>query len=311
MISYNDIFERAVQDPCSEACDCEDSPSPRTLSIQNPVGSLTNTTTTTTTNNNVTTQPVQSTLPHKLFFTDVFDDEEEDEEDDDDDSEEGLNMDKHRLRKINTIPIHAIRPIPQRPKLRNRANSCALIHQLYRSNSNVATPVVESPLAKTHSVNYFPPARNGSVCNNYTTTSTSQTQDLTANPLRRQSSCLAIPTHIYGLEKYVSSELDELSSSCIDVPAKGISTLNSNTLPSTRTVTPNNIFSSSSSTATLSSISSSSSDINTKKKPCSTSSNSSTTSPLKKWKKVAAKKTNGLREARKSFIKVSLANSFA
>ncbi|CAL9735876.1 hypothetical protein MOSE0_I06502 [Monosporozyma servazzii] len=257
MLYNTNIFERAVQDPCSEACDSEDS------SPYNQFQSfLAN-----------SKQRTLYTLPHKSLFKDMFNDDEDDEEDDgQEDEDEGLSMDKHRLRKTNTIPFNTA---AQRPKLRNRANSCALIHQLYRSNSATA----ESPLlARTYSNSS---RMNSVLCNNYNYNYTTA-QDFSS--LRKQSSSLAIPTHVYGLEKYVSSQLDELSSSCVNTATHSSHT------PSTTLSS-----SSHSSTDTLSSISSAESDTINKHHPPINNNNNRPT----------------VKQASKSFIKVSLANSFA
>lgn len=251
-----DIFERAVQDPCSEACDSEDS------SPYNQFQSfLAN-----------SKQRTLYTLPHKPLFKDMFNDEDEEEEEDEHE-DEGLSMDKHRLRKTNTIPFNTT---AQRPKLRNRANSCALIHQLYRSNSATA----ESPLlARTYSNSS---RMNSVLCNNYNYNyNYSTAQDFSS--LRKQSSSLAIPTHVYGLEKYVSSQLDELSSSCVNTATHSSHTPSTTISSSSR-----------SSTDTLSSISSADSDTINKHHPPINNNNRPT-----------------VKQASKSFIKVSLANSFA
>lgn len=368
MSSYNDIFERAVQDPCSDACDCEDSiaPTDTTITTTPPSTALFHPTTTT---DNIFYKNISNRrLPQKIIFNNVFDDDADTEEDDADEEETEeehthkhtrqrhgedveLDMAKHALRKINTSPFHNIGPVPQRPQLRDRANSCAFIHQLSRSNSNVATNPLPYPrwedafLTRTPSASYFSNSRSNNITRN-----NSYISDFHCNPLRRQSSSLAIPTHIYGLEKYVSSELDKLSSSYVDsnmqltntsppsppppppssssVPfnstnsnshaVMGAESVSHNTIP-TKSKTSDSISKNiEGSSAKLSSpISSSTSISSTASSTTSTdiiSSNkkkSTPTSHLTKWKNAALKRTHGLKPTRKSFIKVSLANSFA
>ncbi|KAK5780078.1 uncharacterized protein PWA37_001543 [Arxiozyma heterogenica] len=381
MSSYNDIFERAVQDPCSDACDCEDSIAPTDATVTTTISSTTIPIPIAADNILYKNIPNRR-LPQKIIFNDVFDDDADTEEDNADEEENEkkhthkytrrhnsddakLDMTKHALRKVNTSPLHNIVSVPQRPQLHNRANSCALIHQLSRSNSNAAANPLPYPkredafLTRTSSANYFSNSRSNNITRN-----NSYISDFHCNSLRRQSSSLAIPTHIYGLEKYVSSELDELSSSCVGPNTQSITTSPSSSSPSpspppfnstgtnsrhnnnsknhysnssgyshtikeaksissnttstrgkTSASIPQKIENSSdnlsssilSPTSVLSSASSTTSTdvINTNKKK------STPTSHLIKWKNAALKKTHGLKPTRKSFIKVSLANSFA
>lgn len=379
MSSYNDIFERAVQDPCSDACDCEDSIVPTDATVTTTTISSTTTPIPTAADNILYKNIPNRRLPQKIIFNDVFDNDADTEEDnaDEDENEKKhtheytrrhnnddakLDITKHALRKVNTSPLHDIVSVPQRPQLHNRANSCALIHRLSRSNSNAAANPLPYPkredafLTRTSSASYFPNSRSNNITRN-----NSYISDFHCNPLRRQSSSLAIPTHIYGLEKYVSSELDELSSSCVGPNTQPITTSSSSSpspppfnstgtnsshnnssknnysnssgyshtikeaksisfnTTSTRSKTsasiPQKIENSSvnlsssilSPTSVLSTASSTTSTdvINTNKKK------STPTSHLIKWKNAALKRTHGLKPTRRSFIKVSLANSFA
>lgn len=379
MSSYNDIFERAVQDPCSDACDCEDSIVPTDATVTTTTISSTTIPIPTATDNILYKNIPNRRLPQKIIFNDVFDNDADTEEDnaDEDENEKKhtheytrrhnsddakLDITKHALRKVNTSPLHDIVSVPQRPQLHNRANSCALIHRLSRSNSNAAANPLPYPkredafLTRTSSASYFPNSRSNNITRN-----NSYISDFHCNPLRRQSSSLAIPTHIYGLEKYVSSELDELSSSCVGPNTQPITTSSSSSpspppfnstgtnsshnnssknnysnssgyshtikeaksisfnTTSTRSKTsasiPQKIENSSvnlsssilSPTSVLSTASSTTSTdvINTNKKK------STPTSHLIKWKNAALKRTHGLKPTRRSFIKVSLANSFA
>lgn len=161
--------------------------------------------------------------------------------------------------------------ILERPILKTRANSCALIHQIarspiYASNNNInnnnmniktisrpKTPVVLTPknnnnnnnneysdshdsiprFFKNRSMSFSSTCRNNSFifnpllrsssnvnigatnntdCNINNNNNNYNSNTNTRNHFRRQSSSYAIPTHVYGLEKYVSSALDELSS---------------------------------------------------------------------------------------------------
>lgn len=367
MSPYNDIFERAVQDPCSDACDCEDSVAPTTTTTPS-----TTIPTSTTTDNILYKNIPNRRLLQKIIFNDVFDDGADTEEDEAGEEENKgehthkythrhqgddveLDIAKHALRKINTSPLHNIVSVPQRPQLRDRANSCALIHQLSRSNSNVATNPLPYPrwedtfLTRTPSTNHS--------CSNNITRNNSYISNFHCNPLRRQSSSLAIPTHIYGLEKYVSSELDELSSSYVGSNIQPTTTSSSSTLPppaplSNNTSTNNSNSNSrsrnnshvvkeaksalsntisiktktsdsisrnikSSSTNLSSPISSPSSIPSTASSTTSADiiyankKKSTPTSHLMKWKNATLKRTHGLKPTKKSFIKVSLANSFA
>ncbi|EJS42377.1 isf1p [Saccharomyces arboricola H-6] len=100
----------------------------------------------------------------------------------------------HHLRKIKTAPHHlsAFNPPSTmshcnettRPSARIRANSSTFIHQLSRQSTR------ESSLGDT-----------AELCNEHKC----------VKPRSRHSSCYGIPTHLYGLEKYVSSELDSLA----------------------------------------------------------------------------------------------------
>lgn len=383
MSSYNDIFERAVQDPCSDACDCEDSIVPTDATVTTTTISSTTIPIPTATDNILYKNIPNRRLPQKIIFNDVFDNDADTEEDnaDEDENEKKhtheytrrhnnddakLDITKHALRKVNTSPLHDIVSVPQRPQLHNRANSCALIHRLSRSNSNAAANPLPYPkredafLTRTSSASYFPNSRSNNITRN-----NSYISDFHCNPLRRQSSSLAIPTHIYGLEKYVSSELDELSSSCVGPNTQPITTSSSSSSSSSPSPPPfnstgtnsshnnsskNNYSNSSgyshtikeaksisfnttstrsktsasipqkienssvnlsssilSPTSVLSTASSTTSTdvINTNKKK------STPTSHLIKWKNAALKRTHGLKPTRRSFIKVSLANSFA
>lgn len=332
MPSYNDIFERSVQDPCSDACDCEDSLISSSASFPPP-----------TTDHTVYKNTSHKTLPHNILPNYLSNNNDNNtgkiKEKHSDNIE--LDMTKHELRKIHTTPLHNMVSVPQRPQLGNRANSCAFIHQLSRTNSNVSTnplPCTTRPeapfLKRASSTNCLPNSRNNNnntvVARNYCCA-----MDLHCSPLKRESSSLAIPTHIYGLEKYVSSELDELSSSNIDSKIQSTSNSSSNNYSNSGTnhyfvsekkgtftkintsksisqnlETSSALFSSplSSSTSISSTASSTTSlddTISSNKKKVTT------TSHLKKWKNAALKKTQGLKPARKSFIKVALANSFA
>ncbi|CCK69669.1 Isf1p KNAG_0C05710 [Huiozyma naganishii CBS 8797] len=180
------IFERDVQDPCSAACDCADA-CKNTASAAPVVG--------------VSDSPVfasRCNLPEKVTA----------------------------LRKIHTAPhpwengpsqfllvctggptpISPPSPLSEQRPVRKRANSFAFIHRLSRNSS---MSKMFDYADNTASRPKF--SRSGSMDDGLAP-SLAQLQVSPTAPLTRHNSCYAIPTHVYGLEKYVTSELDELSS---------------------------------------------------------------------------------------------------
>ncbi|CAI4049594.1 hypothetical protein SUVZ_13G2170 [Saccharomyces uvarum] len=172
----SEIFERDVQDPFCQGCDYEDE-----MSVPNFVGS---------------NDFVNSKLASFSFENSLKNNFSR--------NNSSINSSRHNscphiighhLRKIKTAPHHlssfippssanhsneTIRPTPRRV----RANSSTLIHQLCRQSTR------QSSLGDTTNT-----------C----------IEHKRSKPRSRNSSCYGIPTHLYGLEKYVSSELDSLA----------------------------------------------------------------------------------------------------
>lgn len=171
----SEIFERDVQDPFCQGCDYKDE-----TFVPNFVGSND------FVNSNLASFSFENSLKNNFSR-----------------NNSSINSSRHNscphiighhLRKIKTAPHHlssfippssvnhsneTIRPAPRRV----RANSSTLIHQLCRQSTrqslgDTTNTCIERKRAKSRS---------------------------------RQSSCYGIPTHLYGLEKYVSSELDSLA----------------------------------------------------------------------------------------------------
>ncbi|CCF55634.1 hypothetical protein KAFR_0A01960 [Kazachstania africana CBS 2517] len=132
------------------------------------------------------------------------------------------------------------------PFKRTRTNSCAFIHQLSRKPSKSqlhpdvmvweeSTDIKRHPALQMRANSLVPITTSTIDCNNINNTSNTTTTNNNNNninisdnsksnhhsrqnsnipsPLTRRSSCYAIPSHVYGLEKYVNCALDELSTS--------------------------------------------------------------------------------------------------
>lgn len=212
-----DIFERAVQDPCSDAVDNEDCDT--------------------------------TSINEKSLLEDV------------DLQNLKLGKGKHKLTKSKTTPDYYERSNMRHKYInnsnktydgnkgvsstflrstsntintntRNRTNSCAFIHQSSRRPSFNNVP------RKTGSVVSIELEANDNNNNNNNLNDNGTT--LLFIPLSRESSCCAIPSHVYGLEKYVSCELDELSV-CDDYDYSNKNTMEPNS-PTSSSDTENLIF---------------------------------------------------------------------
>lgn len=239
MSSSLNIFERAVQDPFSEACDNEDEEEFLTfngnsrsagldsrrlndskegdndyLECEDARKAFANLITGEKPNNNF--EPRSSSNNYKLYSPNL--------------NIESSTPNKIRwknrphnleLMKIRTAPHrlggfplgtsnmpHAVSqedlsPVAGFPLRRNRANSSSFIHHLSRQTTGQSNTNQNQQLSRE------PTNVNASA------TKLTRSYSLTHQPFRktlpRHSSCFAIPTHLYGLEKYVLSELDALS----------------------------------------------------------------------------------------------------
>ncbi|CAI1634880.1 hypothetical protein SEUBUCD646_0M02200 [Saccharomyces eubayanus] len=172
----SEIFERDVQDPFCQGCDYEDE-----TVVPNFLGS---------------NDFVNSKLASFSFENSLKNNYSRNNSSNNSNRHNSFpHIIGHHLRKIKTAPHHlssfipptsantsneTIRPAPRRV----RANSSTLIHQLCRQSTR------QSSLGDT-----------ANTC----------IEHKRSKPRSRHSSCYGIPTHLYGLEKYVSSELDSLA----------------------------------------------------------------------------------------------------
>ncbi|CCH62771.1 hypothetical protein TBLA_0I01120 [Henningerozyma blattae CBS 6284] len=184
---HSDIFERDVQDPCSYACDSADAPVH--LQPYDP-------------------QPYES-QPYPYPYPGV-----------NPNVNPGVNPNLNSLSLSQSHP--SLSPQPHSPAPRRcRTNSSTLILRLSRQSSRaelgasdlpalLASPGFTSPAAPTPPPSAFrDPALRDPACPDVPEHGLARSLSLSTTPLFTTSSntCSAIPTHLYGLEKYVDSHL--------------------------------------------------------------------------------------------------------
>ncbi|CCD26387.1 Isf1p NDAI_0H02130 [Naumovozyma dairenensis CBS 421] len=232
-----DIFERGVQDPFSEACDNEDVKDLLSVSTEdiNPNVVTANTSPISSSDFHGEYRPVEEIQYPQKSSSFYMDNNNNNINNKNRNTRNGIGS---SLRKIRTAPhkLGSLSPLMTQepfhnlqkatweeeqerqneestsplcfPLRRNRANSSSFIHHLSRqstnTNSNNNSGIFESP-------QFLNKQTNNNTINFSNTTTPTRCNSVTSKPLSRHSSCFAIPTHIYGLEKYVLSELDALS----------------------------------------------------------------------------------------------------
>ena len=177
----SEIFERGVQDPFCQDCDYEDETDVQSFLGSNDLNDFVNSKLASFSFEN-SSKPNNS---HHSSSTNAGNTSRH----------IGNHTIGHHLRKIKTAPHHLygfvpanstnnsnepIRPSPRRI----RANSSTLIHQLSRQSTRQSSLGDAADSCFDHKC---------------------------IKPRSRHSSGYGIPTHLYGLEKYVSSELDSLA----------------------------------------------------------------------------------------------------
>ena len=177
----SEIFERGVQDPFCQDCDYEDETDVQSFLGSNDLNDFVNSKLASFSFQNSS----KSNNSHHSSSTNAGNTSRH----------IGNHTIGHHLRKIKTAPHHLygfvpanstnnsnepIRPSPRRI----RANSSTLIHQLSRQSTRQSSLGDAADSCFDHKC---------------------------IKPRSRHSSCYGIPTHLYGLEKYVSSELDSLA----------------------------------------------------------------------------------------------------
>ncbi|EHN00907.1 Isf1p [Saccharomyces cerevisiae x Saccharomyces kudriavzevii VIN7] len=198
----SEIFERGVQDPFCQDCDYEDE-----TDVQSFIGP----------NDFVTSKLASFNFENSLKNNYSRNSSNSSTNVGNTSRHNGSHVIGHHLRKIKTAPHHlsgfappnssnysneTVRPSPRRI----RANSSTFIHQLSRQSTRKSSLGDVTDCCVEHKC---------------------------IKPKCRHSSCYGIPTHLYGLEKYVSSELDSLTansdqSNGFTPPSTSISTPASN-----------------------------------------------------------------------------------
>lgn len=236
------IFERAVQDPCCEGCDCEDDDfcqgNEQSDEEHDPLEEEIRTATATR-----LASPAASSA-----------------------ATEGAATATEEVHSSPKNPLVRHRSSPTTPVSRNgrtsrsRANSATLIRQISRQSTFEAAAPPEMSIEEGQRMDFAP-----------------QQQPQPAQ--RTKSSCSGIPTHLYGLEKYVSSALDALST-CDYEPSPA--SAQSSSIISSPLLSDVSSFSNPNSNSSLNSLTNWSASFSRPKKP-----------------------------RKKSFIELSLANSFS